>query len=128
MRRPSRAGNLLPTRPSPFRIETRGHGVPTLRKHLHKLVSLLSVMALAACGDGHPRGSVSKSADGKTYFAVMDDNGGKCGQVSVDGVAWPHPIGKVVLFQPGDHTISCGGEIAFTIPAGTTFKFDYWGP
>jgi len=58
----------------------------------------------------------------------MDDNGGQCGPLKVDGQLWPHSIGEVVPFQPGKHTISCGAEITFTIPAGVTFKFDYWGP
>lgn len=95
---------------------------------MHQLIALLAALALAACDDGHLRGAISKSPDGKTYFAVVDDNGGKCGPLKVDGVVWPHPIGKVVPFQPGDHTISCGSDIAFSVPAGVTFKFDYWGP
>jgi hypothetical protein len=93
-------------------------------RHLVVLLPLL----LCACSDGHLRGAVSKSTDGKTYFAVLDDNGGKCGQLKVDGVVWPHPIGKIVPFQPGEHIISCGAEIAFSVPAGVVYKFDYWGP
>jgi len=95
---------------------------------MYKLIAMLFVFVLSACDEGNVRGVVSKSADGKTYFGVLDDNGGKCGQLRVDGVVWPHPVGQVVVFQPGVHTISCGVEIAFTIPAGSTFKFDYWGP
>jgi len=89
---------------------------------------LLLPLLLCGCSDGHLRGAVSKSPDGKTYFAVLDDNGGKCGPLKVDGVVWPHPIGKAVRFQPGEHTISCGAEITFSVPAGVIYKFDYWGP
>jgi hypothetical protein len=89
---------------------------------------ILTTLAAVACDDGSLRGAVSKSADGKTYFSVIDDNGGKCGQIKVDGIAWHHPIQKVVQFEPGRHTISCGAEIAFIVPAGVVFKFDYWGP
>src|ERR1017187_966215 len=78
------------------------------------LVAVLAVIALAACDDGHLRGAESKSSDGKTYLSVVDDNGGKCGPLKVDGVVWPHPIGKVVPFRPGNNTISCGAEIVFT--------------
>jgi hypothetical protein len=95
---------------------------------MRRFIALTAILALAACDDGHLRGAVSKSPDGKTYFAVLDDNGGKCGPLKVDGVVWPLPIGKVVPFKPGNHTISCGAEIAFSVPAGVIFKFDYWGP
>ncbi len=94
-----------------------------------RLVALALALSLCAgCDDGHLRGEVSKSSDGRTYFGVIDNNGGQCGPLKVDGVLWPHPIGKVVPFEPGTHTISCGGEITFTVPAGVVFKFDYWGP
>ncbi len=95
---------------------------------LRPVVAALLVTLSAGCDDGHLRGEVSKSPDGATYFAVIDNNGGQCGPLKVDGIVWPHPIGKVVPFKPGKHTISCGSEIAFTIPAGVVFKFDYWGP
>jgi hypothetical protein len=85
-------------------------------------------LLILGCDDGHLRGAVSKSPDGLTYFGVLDDNGGKCGPIKVDGSAWPHPVGKVVPFQPGQHTISCGTEVSFLVPAGVVFKFDYWGP
>lgn len=94
----------------------------------HRLIAAALLFLLVACDDGHLRGAVSESPDGRTYFGVIDDNGGHCGPLTVDGAVWPHPIGQVVVFEPGTHTISCGGEISFTVPAGTVFKFDYWGP
>ena len=115
-------------RPNPS-LKPSADGRPSeLANHMRQLIALVGIIALAACGDGNLRGAVSKSPDGKTYFAVIDDNGGKCGPLKVDGVVWAHPIGKVIPFEPGDHTISCGAEIAFSVPAGVIFKFDYWGP
>jgi hypothetical protein len=83
---------------------------------------------LAACDDGHLRGSVVPSKDGGTYLAVVDDNGGHCGPLLLDGRPWPHAIGEPGLVQPGHHRIQCGGEIDFDIPRGVVFNFDYWGP
>jgi hypothetical protein len=80
------------------------------------------------CSDGHLRGSVEKSSDGKTYLVVADNNGGQCGPLKVDGKVWAHRINEAGLIEPGIHTIECGGEISFAIPAGVVFKFDYWGP
>ena len=93
-----------------------------------RFIAIVAALSLGRCDDGHLRGAVTKSTDGKTYFAVVDDNGGACGRLKVDGVVWHHPIGKVVPIQAGRHTISCGGEIEFVVPQGVIFKFDYWGP
>ncbi len=95
---------------------------------MYRLYLFLFALVLAGCDDGHLRGAVSKSPDGLTYFGVLDDNGGQCGPLKVDGKVWPHPIGTVVPFKPGPHTIFCGAEIAFDVPAGVIYKFDYWGP
>ena len=95
---------------------------------MRKLITLVFLLRLAGCDDGHRRGAVSKSADGKTCFGVLDDNGGLCGPLLVDGKVWPHPLATLVLFEPGSHTISCGTEITFFVPEGVVFKFDYWGP
>ena len=91
-------------------------------------VLILGGMAFIGCNDGHLRGSVEKSPDGKTYLAVVDENGGQCGPLMVDGKIWPHKINEPGPIEPGDHTIECGGKISFTIPSGVVFKFDYWGP
>ena len=77
---------------------------------------------------GYLRGSVKKSIDGKTYLNVIDDNGGGCGPMIVDGKLWPYKINEKGLISPGVHTIKCGGEIGFEIPPGVVFSFDYWGP
>jgi hypothetical protein len=91
-------------------------------------VVLVITISLVACTNKNLRGSLSPSPDGKTYLAVIDDNGGKCGPILVDGKVWPHSIGQTGLINPGGHTIECGTEIKFTIPQGMVFKFDYWGP
>jgi hypothetical protein len=82
----------------------------------------------AACNHGQLRGSFAPSPDGKTYLAVVDDNGGHCGPIKVDGEVWPYSIGQAGQIEPGTHTIECGGNIQFDIPQGVLFKFDYWGP
>jgi hypothetical protein len=92
------------------------------------LVGLVITLGLAACTIREVRGSLSPSPDGKTYLAVVDDNGGKCGPIMVDGKVWPYPIGRAGPVEPGDHTIACGTKIRFTIPQGAVLKFDYWGP
>ena len=91
-------------------------------------ICIVSVLVCAGCSDGHLRGAVTRSSDGQTYFAVVDDNGGQCGPIKVDGRVWSHAIGEVAPIEPGSHTIECGGEIAFIIPQGVVFRFDYWGP
>jgi len=80
------------------------------------------------CNHRDLRGSTSLSHDGYTYLAVMDDNGGKCGPIKVDGKVWPHSLGQTGRVESGSHTIECGGSIQFDIPKGVVFKFDYWGP
>lgn len=89
---------------------------------------LLLPLILVGCEDGDLRGKFSKSADGKTYLAVTDDNGGKCGPLTIDGKNWEKPINRPREIVPGKHVIKCGGEIGFTVPAGVTYKFNYWGP
>lgn len=92
------------------------------------VVALLAAFLFAACDDGHLRGSVSNSPDGKTYLAVVDDNGGHCGPIKVDGEVWKHPLGEAAPISSGTHTIECGAGLAFDIPSGVVFKFKYWGP
>lgn len=92
------------------------------------IVSVLALGLVAACSDGHLRGTAEPSPDGKTYLAIVDDNGGQCGSITLDGGRWPHPIGVYAEIEPGIHTIACGGEIAFDVPPGARFAFDYWGP
>ena len=91
---------------------------------LFAAASLLCV----ACTHRQLRGSFTPSQDGKTYLAVMDDNGGHCGPIKVDGRVWPYSIGQAGPIEPGRHAIECGGDIQFDIPQGVLFNFDYWGP
>jgi len=76
----------------------------------------------------HLRGTAEKSTDGKTYLAIVDDNGGGCGPIFVGGKQWQYKLNEPGPISPGLHTIKCGGEIKLAIPAGTVFRFDYWGP
>ena len=89
---------------------------------------LIASCTLVGCGDNHLRGSVVNSEDGKTYLAVVDDNGGNCGPILLDGKPWPHKINELGIVSPGRHRIECGGSVEFDIPQGVIFKFDYWGP
>ena len=94
-------------------------------------IGAFAAVLIAGCDDGHLRGSVSPSSDKDTYLVVADNNGGGCGQIFVDGKAWPHALGVRGLIRPGEHGISCGdpaSDIKFTVPAGVVFTFDYWGP
>ncbi|RUL65769.1 hypothetical protein EKH79_03395 [Dyella dinghuensis] len=96
---------------------------------MRKAFSLIIITVLiAACSDRPLRGAAAPSPDGKTYLAVVDDNGGACGPLKVDGKVWSHRMGEEVPVEPGKHTIECGAVITFEIPRGTIFKFDYWGP
>lgn len=90
---------------------------------------ILVSLTLIACGDdGSLRGQVEPSQDGKTYFGVIDNNGGKCGLLLLDGKPWELPLGEVAEIKPGEHIIHCGASISFVVPKGVVFKFDYWGP
>jgi hypothetical protein len=94
-------------------------------------IAAFSAVLGTGCDDGHLRGSVSPSSDKSTYLVVADNNGGGCGQIFVDGKAWPHAIGVRGPIRPGEHGISCGdpaSDIKFSVPAGVVFTFDYWGP
>ncbi len=100
----------------------------TSLKKLSLIFPIISAALFVGCDDGFLRGRVEKSTDGKTYLAVVDDNGGHCGPLTVDGKIWPYKINEVGPITPGGHVIDCGGSISFTVPAGVIFKFDYWGP
>ena len=91
-------------------------------------VAFVSVLFSTACRDSDLRGSFAASKDGKTYLAVVDDNGGHCGRIKVDGKVWSYPIGQAGPIDAGHHTIECGGEISFDIRKGVVYKFKYWGP
>jgi len=96
----------------------------------------LAISVSSACDDDHLRGEVSPSRDGATYLMIADDNGGRCGDLIVDGRAWPHPVGTAGRIEPGVHAIDCGSldefdadnAIQFRVPEGVVFRFNYWGP
>jgi hypothetical protein len=88
---------------------------------------LLVVAALGGCTKRAFRGDLEKSPDGLTYLVIEDDNGGgACDVVRVDGQPWK--LNERRAIAPGEHTLTCGGDVGIDIPPGTTFHFDYWGP
>jgi len=87
-----------------------------------------AALAFASCGDGHLRGKVTPSEDGGSWLVVVDDSGGACGPILVDGQEWGHAIGEPGPVAPGRHTAACGTELSFEIPEGVVFELDYWGP
>ena len=92
-------------------------------------LTLLVVLALASCTrDDDIRGESRPSPDGRTYLVIADDNGGTCGPLTVDGVAWAHRIGEPGPVRPGPHVIACGTEMPVQVDSGHTYRFDYWGP
>jgi hypothetical protein len=94
------------------------------------LLCAIFVAGGVGCAKRELRGKSVRSADGKTYLVIEDNNGGQCGAIQVDGREWPHPIRLAGEIEPGVHKISCGdaGAIEFSVKSGTTFRFDYWGP
>ncbi len=88
----------------------------------------IAFSVLLSCTDGILRGREEKSIDQKTYLVVVDDNGGGCGPIYVDGAIWNYAINEKGEIDAGEHTITCGGTIGFSIKKGTIFYFDYWGP
>ena len=99
------------------------------------LIVAAGALLLIANRREHLRGAVSPSDGGKTYLSIDDDNGGRCGDMVVDGELWPHPIGEARPIEAGRHSIHCGSpddrdtdSITFEIPDGVVFRFGYWGP
>jgi hypothetical protein len=99
-----------------------------------RLLSTLGVvllMALApACKQRDLRGTARPSPDGKTYLVIDDDKNGAC-PLELDGRPWTAKKGVAVPVMPGVHEIDCVGTkpgTSFEVHAGTTLRFDYWGP
>ena len=103
-------------------------GSPRLGTPCLLLAGLFFLLTACSNENSHLRGSVTPSTDGKTYLTVVDDNGGGCGPILVDGERWPYAIGEAGEISPGVHEIACGGALKFEIPEGVVFRFDYWGP
>lgn len=93
-------------------------------------ITLLIMGANTACSNRDLRGYQVPSSDGLTYLVVEDDNGGKCGEIKLDGEKWQAPLRQPGQISPGEHRLSCGEGhgVAFEVAEGTTFHFDYWGP
>ena len=92
-----------------------------------RILMVIALIVSGCSGDRYLRGSVEDSEDGRTYLMIVDDNGGFC-EIYIDDKPWPHEIGEAGVIEPGQHKISCGGDLWFEIPEGKVFKFDYWGP
>lgn len=95
---------------------------------LRSLSFLLVTLCLLACNDHPLRGEGVPSADGRTYLIVADNGGGECRTIKIDHRDWPYKIGEPGLIVPGRHVIECGAPIAFRVPDGVIFTFNYWGP
>ena len=96
-----------------------------------RLLPLIGLAFIFACGDGELRGHSEPSPDGRSYLVIEDDNRGACRKLLVDGATWTHPRGTAGEISPGEHTIKCGegdSGIGFSVRPATTFYFDYWGP
>lgn len=92
------------------------------------------LMPLQGCSKRDLRGWWADSGDGKSYFVLDDTNGGNCPPVFIDRQEVPGAIGGELQISAGNHSITCGtaGDIgqgvAFTVPPGVIYHFDYWGP
>lgn len=103
---------------------------------MNKIILLIIVITTTACSNRELRGKTENSSDKKTYLIVEDNQGGKCGDIYVDGKIWNYKIGQAGQIEPGVHKIACVDNpheakemsISFNIPNETIFKFDYWGP
>jgi len=91
-------------------------------------IAAVVCLLASSCRSRELRGTVEASPDGQTYLAVEALNGSACETAAVDGKPWPHAPKVPGPIRPGTHRIDCGGSIDFEIRAGTTFRFDYWGP
>ncbi|MGG2396135.1 hypothetical protein ACJRW5_04200 [Pseudomonas sp. SH1-B] len=92
------------------------------------IAMLVTVASRDADATYELRGRYKPSTDGKTYLVIEHDNGGSCGELSVDGKRWSAPLHEAGQTTPGVHRIKCGGEIEIEIRPGTIYYFDYWGP
>jgi len=96
---------------------------------MNQLLSIIIFSFLVfGCAEYELRGKVTQSEDGKTYLVVLDDNGGKCGPITLNGVLWPYPLGVAGKVKPGGKILKCGATIGFDVRKGTTFHVTYWGP
>ena len=84
--------------------------------------TVLVAFLLSGCdGDGHLRGHLTDSVDGKTYLVIADDQD-DC-PIKVDGQDWNAPAGTPKPIAPEKHVIEClGGEISFMIPERASEK------
>ena len=74
------------------------------------ILTLTLYLACVACNKRDLRGTFTASQDGQTYLVVVDDNGGHCGPIKLDGRAWPHAIGElnVSIITPAQNNRSRG--------------------
>ncbi len=96
------------------------------KEKLQLLIIFIMALLGCACSGRDLRGSYDPSPDGLTYLIITSGN--SCKQITIDGKPWNYPIGAAGIIAEGKHTIDCNGEISFTVPAHSIYKFDYWGP
>jgi hypothetical protein len=93
------------------------------------IFTFIAATSLAvSCSKRELRGRIQKSNNGGSYLVINNDNGGKCGEVLLDGRKWPYPLHAFGQVPSGVHTLECGTKVEFEIKPGTIFQFDYWGP
>jgi hypothetical protein len=95
----------------------------------HVLRAAFVLTLLSACERKELRGQWTPSEDGKTYLMIVESPG--CTSFVVNGKPWPHPLRARGAVSPGVRRIACvdgSNEVQFEVKAGTTFRFDYWGP
>ena len=97
-------------------------------KYSNLALLFIALSVVTGCKKQNLRGKTTPSKDGKTYFAVADNNGGGCGPIYVDGKPWTLKLNEPGPITPGAHKIKCGEEVEFQVPNGVIFSFDYWGP
>ena len=88
----------------------------------------LVLFCVIGCDNRHLRGKIEESTDGFTYLVILDNNGGVCGPIFVNGKNWKHEIGQKGKIEAGEVQIECGGKLSIYVEEGTVFYFDYWGP
>jgi hypothetical protein len=89
--------------------ENEKHTKALCNKKMKGFSIIIICFILQSCvDDEHLRGAVEASKDGKTYFGVIDNNGGQCGPLLLDGELWPKAIGDVAPIEPGYHEIHWG--------------------
>lgn len=71
------------------------------------------------------RGRYKASDDGNTYLIVEDQGTDNC---IVNDKPWPYNATQKGKVSHGVVHIECGMYVTITVPKGTMYFFNYWGP